>query len=637
MIKIMTYNNNPEDSLFIKDEEEQVKIVCGLKDDEEKISLLPHFKDEYFRQEIISSLQSDDKKLGLLPTLQDDYLKSLVVLSMSSDEKKISSFSFFSKRKYIKDILLSFKSNEKILSSLDLLPTYELYSVIMSMTLTNFERYSLLDRFDLPEYTKVALILQMTSTHLQQVSLSKLNDEYNKKKVILTFSDADKITYLDSFTKLDMQLSIIDSITDEDVKISYLDQSKNEFIKALLIRSLSDDKQKLVFLKQIHSEYNSVLIISSIDSDNLKVKFLNYLSDPDCKNLLIASISNLDLVQKLLNATPPSYHLNLPKELSIGLELESEGINSKYIYLLSHLLSRWSAVCDNSLNDGVEIVSPVLSNNEKDFCELYCICTLLKSLNQTANLNCGGHVHIGADYLKSKQAYINLFEIWGNSESILFQICNPENSTLRPGFAKHAKPFSQKLSIAIDKDSVLINDEYDLKQFVQEVQEIQENRYFSINVQNININNAKNTVEFRISNGTLDFETWIDNIRLYGKIIYLSEKLAEIEQSKEMSANDMRLIHLKQQLKEDLPEEQKLEILLDLLFDENEKDTYRKRYYSNHKIFEKSSNIYSFPHDRVDFGMGTAKALKNGTSHSSTSNNNSSNYRSTSSSKEFEK
>jgi len=49
------------------------------------------------------------------------------------------------------------------------------------------------------------------------------------------------------------------------------------------------------------------------------------------------------------------------------------------------------------------------------------------------------------NYLKSKEAFINLFEIWGNSEEIICKISNEKNNIPRFTLQEYAKPISAKI------------------------------------------------------------------------------------------------------------------------------------------------------------------------------------------------
>ncbi len=245
----------------------------------------------------------------------------------------------------------------------------------------------------------------------------------------------------------------------------------------------------------------------------------------------------------------------------------------------------WMSKPDGSLKNGVEIVSPILSDNKEDVKDIYTICDMLKKIRQQVSERCGGHIHIGAQYLTSKEAYINLFEIWGNAEKIIYKISNEKGSIPRMDTQRYAAPISSKFNEAIERETVNIESEDDLDKFINDVKAIQGgNRYSGLNL--LNINNGKNTIEFRIPNGTINPDTWIENVRLFGRIVQISQKLADIEMQTEKSEKDEKLLKLKELLKEEIPEQEKMEVLLELLFTEEEREVYRERYISSTKILE---------------------------------------------------
>ena len=87
---------------------------------------------------------------------------------------------------------------------------------------------------------------------------------------------------------------------------------------------------------------------------------------------------------------------------------------------------------DSSLTDfGVEAISPILTDCKEDIEDVYMMCEMLK--DQEISEKCGGHIHIGSDYLTSKEAYANLYEIWGNTENIMYLISNEAGKAPRRG------------------------------------------------------------------------------------------------------------------------------------------------------------------------------------------------------------
>ena len=125
----------------------------------------------------------------------------------------------------------------------------------------------------------------------------------------------------------------------------------------------------------------------------------------------------------------------------------------------------------------------------------------------------------------------------------------------------------------------------------------------------LNINNGKNTIEFRIPNGTINPDTWIENARLFGRIIQVSQKLVDIEKQPQNSKEE-RLVELKNQLKEEeIAEQEKMEILLELLFSEEERQVYRERYITSSKLLEQTSDEQN-PFSKSKFSLVDFKKKK---------------------------
>ena len=109
----------------------------------------------------------------------------------------------------------------------------------------------------------------------------------------------------------------------------------------------------------------------------------------------------------------------------------------------------------------------------------------------------------------------------------------------------------------------------------------------------MNLGNKKGTIEFRLSNGTIDENTWIENINLYGGIVKAAEDLAQIQAKAEeqRSEAEKKKIACLEQLKEEVSPEDKLDALLELTIPEEDKDIYRERYDVNHKLIEEDVKL----------------------------------------------
>ena len=70
-------------------------------------------------------------------------------------------------------------------------------------------------------------------------------------------------------------------------------------------------------------------------------------------------------------------------------------------------------------------------------------------------------------------------------------------------------------------------------------------------------------------------------------MVQLSQELAEIEKSTEIGIEEKKLLQLRDRLKdENIPEQEKMETMLELLFTGEEKEVYRDRYITNTNILE---------------------------------------------------
>lgn len=246
---------------------------------------------------------------------------------------------------------------------------------------------------------------------------------------------------------------------------------------------------------------------------------------------------------------------------------------------------------DASLTRGVEVISPILTgDNDKTSQSIKSVCKKLNSLEQTVSENCGGHIHIGSDYLTTSKSWMNLIEIWGNCEPIFYIISNKEGESPRSTVAKFAGPISGSFEESLNGKTVQLESIKDLRAFAKNSQKYE--RYFGINFQNLG--NERNTIEFRLSNGTIDADTWIENINLFGGLVKMSEELAKIQEKTEQDRTheEKRKIECLEKIKDStISQEEKLEAVLEIIIPEENRDIYRKRYSTNSKLIEQNIEI----------------------------------------------
>ena len=115
--------------------------------------------------------------------------------------------------------------------------------------------------------------------------------------------------------------------------------------------------------------------------------------------------------------------LDINPNTTIGIEIEFQ---KAFVNLINMKLKRkvdtdWIAKYDATVSScammvlyGGEINSPILRNNEKSWKELKTVCEILDKKNAQITEKCGGHIHIGADYLTGTDSYKSriIYEIY---------------------------------------------------------------------------------------------------------------------------------------------------------------------------------------------------------------------------------
>ena len=592
-----------------KDEYQQVEIAKSIISDDKKIEVLSLFEDDFRKCDIIETLQSDENKIKAMKQyLKRSFDRRKIIESLASDKNKIASLYLLDNAGDILIALQGIKieNDEQRLSIANSVKVKYLSLRFIEEIEDDETKIRAIEELISDESDRVGPICTLKEDFAKIVQLEKLSDESYKVKIICTLQDdTTKIAQLEKLSDEPSKVKVICALQDDTTKIAQLDKLSDELSKVKVICALQDDTNKIAQLDKLSGEPSKVRVICTLQDDADKNEQLKKIRDKFLKTIIVKSIksnekiiedllTNREKISEILLDNNRKYtQIGLDENITIGMEIESEGIMSETIGELEVIAQRreyngktrgWETQADGSLQEGVEVVSPILTDNKKDVEEIYMVCSIMQRCGQKTSENCGGHIHIGSDYLTSKEAYVNLFEIWGNAEKIICKMSNEKGKIPRMGLQEYASPISTKLNEAIESETLNLESEEDLEQFIGKVQDVQGDRYSGLNL--LNINNGQNTIEFRIPNGTINPDTWIENARLFGRIVQISQKLAEIEKNPEQSKEDERLLDLRNHLKEEIPEQEKMEVLLSLLFSEEERQVYRERYISSSKLLE---------------------------------------------------
>lgn len=412
-------------------------------------------------------------------------------------------------------------------------------------------------------------------------------------------------------------------INDVESFISYLMSSKiddNERIE--LIDSLITQFNKMNYpdIEHINEQLIHACRGNSIVFDELIQKYANIITPYYFKYLEIGKDPEY-ILRKAEQFYEDKIQIGIDPRISLGLEIEANhrighGANIRnqkgYEYYREH--------DEATVSLGTEIVCPPIHDKPE---ELSKICALLETMAEEGfyydekSGNAAGQINIGLDYLNSAKAVMNFYEIFGNCEELLFHICNVKGQLIRQQIYRNSrfKPISEIIGTrVVDEDISRI----DLLKLLYPPFNPRENdkvipglTYKKNTVGVRDLFSSKARLEIRIPNGSTDYHVWIDNMRLFGKIVEVSRKLAEIQEKDDITPEEEHLLWLKESLSDPNSSlEDKLYDLMDLLFEDDEiKNIYVDRFYTlEEKIKETRTQKYEYPrvvkhlYDEKSFG-----------------------------------
>lgn len=246
------------------------------------------------------------------------------------------------------------------------------------------------------------------------------------------------------------------------------------------------------------------------------------------KNDFFAPMRGLDL-QELLVQTENyllEYRdkLNLPDDVTIGVEIEYEGILKKFTdRFIENKLNGWYSKTDGSLSSGGEITSPVMTDKTGYWKELKMVCDYLTKRGADTLHNAGGHIHIGTCILgEDIEAWKHFLKLYTVYENILFRFIYGDKISGRKKLFQYAPPIADRLYNNLNE----INNAKDLSDIEWAISPRE--KYAALNFCNTDFyypNNeyGKNTIEFRSPNATTNAVIWQNNINTFSKMLVSSK------------------------------------------------------------------------------------------------------------------
>ena len=356
--------------------------------------------------------------------------------------------------------------------------------------------------------------------------------------------------------------------------IRMVEKKEPGYIKKYIKKHIKNGK-----VNELESDFLIQVIIMTADA-----KFIDY-----CKDSGVLNHKTIERLDRFTKISP----ITLPGQMTIGVEIESEGLASREEIekIIGNLLKErtWELSSDITLINGTEAISPILRKDIASH-EIYTVCNALYSLGQETSERCGGHIHIGADYLTDLQDWKNLRNIWNNTEKILYIISNRKGEIPREEVLKYAKPISGKDESK--QKTINLESESDLENFIAGIKKIQGDRFSAINYVNVG-EEEKNTIEFRLPNGTLDPTTWIENINLFGGLVRVSHELSKImlKSEEQRTEEEKKMLYNYEVIQMEQDERKVAEALIGLCVSQEQMQTYLDRYDENSELLEKTPEL----------------------------------------------
>ena len=310
--------------------------------------------------------------------------------------------------------------------------------------------------------------------------------------------------------------------------------------------------------------------------------------------------------------------LGLPEYFKFGIELEAfnvrtKGENSLYGGQSAEYIKskNWRMASGAEemlvLEGGAEIVSPILKDTPENWNDISDICSHMKKFpgnkgkEVVADSKCGLHIHFDAECLaKDPKKMRNFLRLYAESEELIYKMCNDVGDPIRKGAINKdfkgihivsalwrngmAAPTSKKILKQIQDGTLKVSyKKFGILKMVAGKFKLDERRYAGLNLTNIG-NSKKNTIEFRMANGTLDPKIIKQNVFLYASLIETAIKMTEspqiYEERKEQFFNT------------NVSEQQKAQNFLNLIMEKPEdREIYMKRWESvkDAKVFQRNN------------------------------------------------
>lgn len=427
-------------------------------------------------------------------------------------------------------------------------------------------------------------ILDCTEARITKFSDRVANEDYGDDSSMPTI------------TKLDMN-SILMYIKDMEINDDKKIELMNRVIKAINEKDYSnvqDINAEIIYDLLKSNPYLADKLMQE-HSDRIPPYFLKYIE---------ISKNPEYILRKAEQFYEENIQIGIDPRIQLGLEIEANHRIPIKINLWEQKgFLHYKEYDEATIAVGREVACPPIHDKPE---ELSKVCALIETLAEEGfyydeeSGNAAGQINIGLDYLNSTKSVINFYEIFGNCEELLLHICNVQGQLTRQQIYGNSRfnPISEIIGTQVIDEDI---DRIELLKLLypsndEHIQGL-EYKKNTVGIRDL-FHPKKARLEIKFPNGSLDYRVWIDNMRLFGKMVEMSRRLAEIQEKDDITPEEEHLLWLKENLSNpDSTLEDKLYDLMDLLFEEDEiKNIYIDRFYAlEQKIIETGTKKYDYP------------------------------------------
>ncbi len=378
-----------------------------------------------------------------------------------------------------------------------------------------------------------------------------------------------------------------------------------------------DNKKRLIFMRENHEDLTNSKIVAKILNGSYGIYDDKFIVDFLCercdieellKNEKYSSVIAPNIRKKLndminvLKRENIHQTIDIPDSMKLGIEYEFFGNN-----LVTKLCDKYSftrkgekTIYDDFF-DSHEAVSGILDKHTIN--DALNLADSLAETNHFVNNTCGFHVHIDSKFLNvqdgndinieaTKYAWRNFLEMWMMNEDAMYGLVNKSGDISRGNF--YARNMKEKISTILQSGIMEVETIEELKGKIVEMQlegsNTDQERYFSVNFSNLkygqNSENVKDTIEFRLANGTLDSNEIRKTILLYAKILEKSKEYGildyKVNKNMQLTQAEKEMLASRNKMREEQDDRNRTEQFIKIMFsDEEIQREYIERYERN--------------------------------------------------------